>query len=123
VYTAVIQFLSVYVKEEIEMIKTTSDLVHEILKNEPDCRNSDNILYLRVIQTIGKQNGIDINNMSVPTLFHNMSAMKFPAFETVRRTRQKVQECNPELRATDTVEAYRTVLEEEYKDYARRHVV
>ena len=105
------------------MIKTTSDLVHEILKAEPICRNSDNILYLRVIQTIGKQNGIDVNNMPVPTLFHNMAAMKLPAFETVRRTRQKVQECNPELRATDTVEAYRTVLEEEYKDYARRHVV
>ena len=104
-------------------IKTTSDLVHEILKNEPECRNSDNILYLRVIQTIGKQNGIDVNTMSVPTLFRNMSAMKLPAFETVRRTRQKVQECNEELRATDTVEAYREVLEDEYRDYARRHVV
>ena len=40
------------------MIKTTSDLVHEILKTEPECRNSDNILYLRVLQIIGKQNGI-----------------------------------------------------------------
>ena len=105
------------------MIKHTSDLVHEILKAEPICRNSDNVLYLRVLQTIGKQNGIDINKMSVPTLFYNMGSLKLPAFETVRRTRQKVQECNPELRATDTVEAYRTVLEEEYKDYARRHVV
>lgn len=105
------------------MIKTTSDLVHEILKAEPECRNSDNILYLRVIQIIGKQNGIDVNNMSVPSLFRNMAAMKLPAFETVRRTRQKIQECNPELRAVDTVEAYRSVLEEEYKDYARRHVV
>lgn len=105
------------------MIMHTSDLVHEILKNEPDCRNSDNILYLRVLQTIGKQNGIDVNNMSVPTLFHNMQGYKFPAFETVRRTRQKVQECNPELRATDTVEAYRAVLEEDYRDYSRRHIV
>lgn len=105
------------------MIKPTSDLVHEILKAEPECRNSDNILYLRVLQTIGAQNGINVNNMSVPELFRNMSAFKFPAFETVRRSRQKVQECNPELRATDTVEAYRTVLEEEYKDYSRRHVV
>lgn len=105
------------------MIKPTSDLVHEILKAEPECRNSDNILYLRVLQTIGEQNGINVNNMSVPELFRNMRDFKFPAFETVRRSRQKVQECNPELRATDTVEAYRTVLEEEYKDYARRHVV
>lgn len=105
------------------MIKTTSDLVHEILKAEPECRNSDNILYLRVLQTIGKQNGIDVNNMSVPTLFRNMSAMKLPAFETVRRTRQKVQECNPELKAVPMVTAYREVLVEEYKEYARRHMV
>lgn len=104
-------------------IKTTSDLVHEILKTEPECRNSDNILYLRVLQTIGKQNGIDVNTMSVPTLFVNMAAMKFPAFETVRRTRQKIQECNEELRPVATVGAYRTVLEEEYRDYARRHIV
>lgn len=104
-------------------IKTTSDLVHEILKTEPGCRNSDNILYLRVLQTIGKQNGIDVNTMSVPTLFVNMSAMKFPAFETVRRARQKIQECNEELRATEIVDAYRLVLEEKYRDYARRHIV
>ena len=105
------------------MIKPTSDLVHEILKAEPECRNSDNILYLRILQIIGKQHGVDVNAMSVPELFRNMKNYAFPAFETVRRTRQKVQECNPELRATDTVEAYRTMLEEEYKDYARRHVV
>lgn len=105
------------------MIKKTSDLVHEILINEPVCRNSDNILYYRVLQTIGRQNGIDVENMTVPTLFLNMSSMKFPALETIRRTRQKVQECNPELRAVDTVEAYREVLQDEYRDYARRHVV
>ena len=104
-------------------IKTTSDLVHEILKTEPECRNNDNILYLRVLQTIGKQNGIDVDTMTVPTLFVNMSAMKFPAFETVRRTRQKVQECNEELRAKASTVAYRMIREEEYRDYARKHVV
>ena len=104
-------------------IKTTSDLVHEILKTEPECRNSDNILYLRVLQTIGKQNGIDVNTMSVPTLFLNMHSMKLPAFETVRRTRQKVQEHNEELRPVATVEAYRSVLEEEYREYTRRVMV
>ena len=104
------------------MIKT-SNLVHEILRTEPDCRNSDNLLYLRVLQTIGKQNGIDVNTMTVPTLFVNMYAMKFPAFETVRRTRQKVQECNEELRPVGQVEAYRMVREEEYRDYARKHIV
>ena len=49
--------------------------------------------------------------------------MHLPAFETVRRTRQKVQEHHEELRATDSVGAYREVLEEKYREYARRVIV
>ena len=123
VYTAVIQFLWNYVKEELYMIKKISNLVHELLKSEPDCRNSDNILYLRVLQTLGSRNGIDVNNMSVPTLMLRMREYGLPPIESVGRARRKIQECNPELRANDTVEAYREVLEEEYVDYARRYTV
>ena len=105
------------------MIRKTSKLVHEILINEPECRNSDNILYLRVLQIIGQRNGIDVNTMSVPTLLRNLHSLKLPAFETVRRTRQKVQEQHEELRANATVEAYREVLEEEYREYARGYIL
>jgi hypothetical protein len=123
VYTAVIQFLFRKVKEELYVIKKVSDLVHELLKNEPACRNSDNILYLRVLQTIGSRNGIDVENMKVPALMLHMREYGLPSIESVGRARRKVQECNPELRANDTVEAFREVLEEDYIDYARRKVV
>ena len=103
-------------------IKTTSDLVHEILKTEPECRNSDNILYLRVLQTIGKQNGIDVNTMSVPTLFLNMHSMKLPAFETVRRTRQKIQHHFPELSAHKPVSDFRAQKEKIFREYAREEL-
>ena len=53
-------------------LKKTSDLVHELLINEPACRNSDNILYWRVLQTIGSQKGIDVSKMSVPALLFHM---------------------------------------------------
>lgn len=105
------------------MIIKTNNLVHEILKTDKEARCSDNILYLRVLQSIGKSRGIDVSTMSVPTLFTSMRKLSFPAFETVRRTRQKLQEVHPELRADGQVEAYRTVLEDEYRDYARRHTV
>lgn len=104
-------------------IRGTSKLVHELLKAEPECRNSDNHLYLRVLETVGKQNGIDIHTITVPTFLHNMSSMKLPPFESVRRSRQKIQEHNEELGPTDTVEAFREVLEEEYREYARGYVV
>lgn len=102
------------------MICRTSDLVKEILKSDIETRSSDNVLYLRVLQSIAKSRNIDINNMSVPHLFMNMHKLELPAFETVRRARQKLQECHPELKATDVVEGYRMVLEEEYRGYARR---
>lgn len=105
------------------MIIKTNNLVHEILKTDKEARCSDNILYLRVLERIGKDSGINVHAMSVTALFVNMNKLPFPAFETVRRTRQKLQEVHPELRAVEEVEAHRMVLEEEYRDYARRHIV
>ena len=103
-------------------LKKISDLVHELLINEPACRNSDNILYWRVLQTIGSRNGIDVEKMSVPTLLLHMREYGLPSIESVGRARRKIQENNPELCANDTVEAYREVLEEEYREYAKSYI-
>lgn len=48
-----------------------------------------------------------------------MKEYNMPAFETVRRTRQKIQHDNPELSGCDDVEAKRMVNEEMFRDYAR----
>lgn len=98
---------------------TTTELVRELLTNEPQTRNSDNLLYLRVLQTVGQEKGIDVNNMSVARFFHCLNNYGFPAFETVRRTRQKLQEHNPELAGNSDVEAQRTLNQEVFRDYAR----
>ena len=104
-------------------LKKTSELVHELLINEPACRNSDNILYWRVLQVIGYQKKIDVSKMSVPALLFHMRDYGIPSIESVGRARRKIQEHNPELRADDTVEAYREVLEEEYRRYAKLYTV
>ena len=104
-------------------LKKTSDLVHELLINEPACRNSDNILYWRVLQTLGSRKGIDVEKMSVPALLFHMKDYGIPPIESVGRARRKIQEQNPEFRADDNVQAYREVLEEEYKRYARLYTV
>lgn len=104
-------------------IKEVSNLVHEILINEPACHNSDNILYWRVLQTMGSRKGIDVEKMSVPTLLFHMREYGLPSIESVGRSRRKIQEQNPELCADDTVEAHRMLLEEEYRAYAKLYTV
>lgn len=99
-------------------LKTTTKLVKEALTNFPATRNSDDILYVKVCETI--------NPISVNLTFKDMLLKRkewgLPAFESVRRTRQKVQAENPELGANSTVEGYRVLNEEAYREYARSNV-
>ena len=104
-------------------LRKISNLVHEILINEPACRSNDNILYWRVLQVIGSRNGIDVEKMSVPTLLFHMREYGLPSIESVGRARRKIQEQCQELCAEDTVEAHRMLLEEEYRQYARLYTV
>lgn len=102
-------------------LKTTTELVKEILQRFPDTRNSDNVLYYRVLQHIGRENGVDLEQMPVLRFFVQFKDLKvFPAFETVRRTRQKTQQAYPELAACDTVEGHRMENECAYRNYARK---
>lgn len=104
-------------------IKSTHDLVFEILKTTPKARNSDNYLLYAVYATIGKRYGIDIEHMSVLRFFLHMKEYGFPSPETVRRTRQKIQATHPELAGSEDVEEMRAIREEEFRNYARGHMV
>lgn len=99
-------------------LKTTTALVKAILEEDKQCRNSDSFLYLKVLEILGKQKGIDINTMSIPYFLLNLQGTAFPGFETVRRTRQKVQQHHPELSACEAVQAGRMENEQEYRAYA-----
>ena len=103
-------------------LKTTTALVKSILEQDRQCRNSDSFLYLKVLSVIGKQRGIDIEKMTVPYFLVNLHGAGFPGFETVRRTRQKLQQHHPELAACEAVEGYRAESEAEYREYARSEV-
>lgn len=104
-------------------LKNTTAIVKEILEHDERARNSDSFLYFKVIGRVGHENGIDITFVSVAAFLLNMSEWGFPAFETVRRTRQKIQQHNPELAGNGKIEAYRAMNEEVFRDYARKDVV
>lgn len=102
--------------------KTTLALVKHILETNPKCRNSDSFLYLKVLTEVGRQRGIDIEKMSIPYFLLNLHGTAVPCFETVRRTRQKLQQHYPYLASSEPVKAFRTANEAEYKAFANGDV-
>lgn len=100
-------------------LRTTTELVKQVLETQPKARNSDKFLYYWVCFIFGKRNGLDIHDMSMPWFFLHLSEYGFPAFETVRRTRQKLQATYPELAGDNNVEGQRKLNEEVFRDYAR----
>ena len=100
-------------------LKTITDIVKEVLKSHEKARNCDDYLYYLVCSLVGKQNGFDVDNMQLSHFLLYRREYNLPAFETVRRTRQKIQQHHPELCGCDVVEGYRTVNEEKFRSYAR----
>lgn len=99
-------------------LKTTTELVKEVLIAQPKARNSDSYLYYCVISIIGRRNGIDIDAMSIPSFLLNMKQNNMPAFETVRRARQKIQHDHLNWRHVRKWK-YSGAERKEFRDYAR----
>lgn len=102
-----------------EEIRTTKDLVKNILITNKKTRSSDNYLYFSVCEQLGKERGIDIHSMSMPNFFLHMREYGFPSYETVGRCRRKLQETYPQLAAEHDVEAQRTLNNDVFRDFAR----
>lgn len=103
-------------------LNTTTKIVKAILEQDEMARNSDSFLYLKVLEHISNQEGFAINHMTVPYFLENMKDYGFPGFETVRRTRQKVQQHHPELAACDKVAGMRMINETAFRRYSRGEV-
>lgn len=90
-----------------------------ILSVDEKARNSDDYLYSTICRAKLLERGIDAYRISFVDAMRFRKQLGLPPYETVRRTRQKIQNKIPELRASEDVETMREVLEEEYKSYAR----
>ena len=98
-----------------EELHRTSDLVMELLKTHTEARNSDDYLYFLVCEQI---NPI-ASHLPFRKVILNRKQYQYPPFESVRRSRQKIQAEHPELSASGNVEAQRMLNEEVFRDYAR----
>lgn len=99
-------------------LKTVTSVVKRILENDEQSRNSDSFLYFKVLEHYGNRKGIDIHSMSVPHFLLNMSQLGVPPFESVRRSRQKIQANYPWLAASKKVAEFRSANEQAYRAYA-----
>ena len=97
-------------------------LVRIILESKPQTRNSDGLLWLEVLEHQASEKGVDLRMFSVTSFLPRIGELGFSPFESVRRTRQKLQATYPHLAAAEAVQAFRAEQEAEYREYARGEV-
>lgn len=97
-------------------------IVKEVLEQYSQTRNSDSLLYLKVLERHSYERGIELRMLSVPVFLTQMNEMGFPKFESVRRARQKLQATYPHLAASEPVETFRADNERAYREFARSEV-
>lgn len=100
-------------------IENTKKLVLSALEDNARTRDSDDYLYYVICRRILNEKGIDIRRITLENFLLCRKEYKLPAFETVRRTRQKVQEKNPHLRSSKDVAACRKVKQKAFEAWAK----
>lgn len=96
-------------------IKQTSMTVLQVLKAVPEARNSDDLLYIQVCSMMNK----DALTMPFCQVLARRKELGLPAFESVRRSRQKFQAEHPELAGCTEVEEQREINEEIVKEFVK----
>lgn len=96
-------------------LESAPAVVMNILKRYPATRDCDPLLYVKVASFL---NPI-VLKMSFEEVMLNLEDLGLWKFETVRRTRQKIQAEHPELKACETVQGYRADNEEVFKEFSR----
>lgn len=104
---------------KLKELQTVKKLVTDILERDQRARNSDSYLYLKVLEVIAKEKGIDLSQIMVPVFLTEFQGVVFPPFETVRRNRQILQAARADLQASDEIAEARAVNEQAFFDFAR----
>ena len=99
-------------------LKTIENRVLAVLKELPEARNDDMKLYLLISKAcIYDTHGI--SHFSFEDVMSNYKAYGIPCFESIRRTRQKIQAKYPELGCSPEVRRARHKMQRVYSDYAK----
>ena len=83
-------------------------VIEDILRDFPETRDNDNELIFRYLKTMG-----------MPTDYNYLRHYKVNIAESIRRTRQKIQERNPLLKASEPVQLNRLNIERTVRESMR----
>lgn len=95
-------------------IKNAKDIVQSVLETDEISRNSDDYLFIKVCAIINAE----YPELTLREALRHREQYGIPSFETVRRTRQKLQAEEPKLRPCDKVKEARAELEHDYFEFA-----
>ena len=79
---------------------SVKEVITQILATKKYTRDSDELLYYHVCSYFNPS----IKNMTVKDFFTNRTYMGVPTYETVRRTRAKLQRDNETLKGINSIE-------------------
>lgn len=99
---------------------TIEKVVLEILKANEEARNDDMKLYLLVCEAVNPYPTCDrdIGSFSFSSVMNHYRELRLPHFESVRRSRAKIQAEIPELAGDRNCRQRRKELEILYRNYA-----
>ena len=99
----------------MDNLKTIEGKVKSILQKNEDARNDDMVLYLALCNLYLE----DAGNMPFAQILTNHKELGLPSFESVGRTRRKLQEKYPELLGSVRMQKIRAKGEKAYRRYAK----
>ena len=99
----------------MDNLKTIEGKVNAVLQKNEDARNDDMVLYLALCNLYLA----DAGNMPLAQILTNHKELGLPSFESVGRTRRKLQEKYPELLGSTRVRRLRAAGEKAYRKYAK----
>lgn len=96
-------------------LKTIENKVRTILKKNEDARNDDMVLYLALCNLCLE----DAGAMPLAEIMTQHKSLGLPSFESVSRTRRRLQERHPELLGSLRMQKLRARGEKAYRKYAK----
>lgn len=100
-------------------LKTIEKKVRAVLEKNEDARNDDMVLYLALCNACLK----DAGAMPLAEIMTQHKYLGLPSFESVSRTRRKLQARYPELVGSRPVQKMRATGEKAYRRYAKNREV
>lgn len=98
---------------------TVEERVLAILKKNKEARNDDMLLYVLVCRSYFNNKDNDIGQMPFAFVMASYKELNIPHFESVRRSRAKIQSEHPELACSPEVRKARNRCENMYRTYVK----